>query len=216
MPPSNASSSSAKGRPASSSSTPTPAAWPSAPPCSRPTTRPTRTDPESAFGGIIAVNRELDAATAQAICDRQFVEVIIAPQVSAEAVRHRRRQEERAPARMRRSGRPQPAPAPRLQAGQRRHAGAGCRPCSSTPTSRWSASAQPTEQEMQDLLFAWRVAKFVKSNAIVYGKDGHDRRRRRRADEPGQLGAHRRHQGRACRPRGQGGGHGLRRLLPLP
>ena len=43
------------------------------------------TDPESAFGGIIAVNRELDAATAAAICERQFVEVIIAPSVSPEA-----------------------------------------------------------------------------------------------------------------------------------
>src|SRR5690606_39447275 len=43
-------------------------------------------DPESAFGGIIAFNRELDAATAKAIVDRQFVEVIIAPKVSAEAL----------------------------------------------------------------------------------------------------------------------------------
>ena len=44
-----------------------------------------RTDPESAFGGIIAFNGELDAVTAQAIVDRQFVEVIIAPRVSARA-----------------------------------------------------------------------------------------------------------------------------------
>src|SRR5699024_12108162 len=43
------------------------------------------TDPESSFGGIIAFNRELDAATAQAITDKQFVEVIIAPSASAEA-----------------------------------------------------------------------------------------------------------------------------------
>ncbi len=45
------------------------------------------TDPESAFGGIIAFNRELDAATASAICERQFVEVIIAPTVSDDAVK---------------------------------------------------------------------------------------------------------------------------------
>src|SRR5690606_28277655 len=45
-----------------------------------------QTDPESAFGGIIAFNRELDAATAQAIVDRQFVEVIIAPSISPEAL----------------------------------------------------------------------------------------------------------------------------------
>jgi hypothetical protein len=47
------------------------------------------TDPESAFGGIIAFNRELDAATAKAIVDRQFVEVIIAPSVSAGGPGHR-------------------------------------------------------------------------------------------------------------------------------
>ena len=46
-----------------------------------------KTDPESAFGGIIAFNGELDAVTAQAIVDRQFVEVIIAPRVSARALR---------------------------------------------------------------------------------------------------------------------------------
>ena len=45
-----------------------------------------KTDPTSAFGGIIAFNRELDADTAEAIISRQFVEVIIAPSVSAEAV----------------------------------------------------------------------------------------------------------------------------------
>ena len=44
-----------------------------------------KTDPESAFGGIIAFNRELDAKTAAAICERQFVEVIIAPSVTKEA-----------------------------------------------------------------------------------------------------------------------------------
>ena len=44
------------------------------------------TDPESAFGGIIAFNRELDAKTAEAICEKQFVEVIIAPAVSADAL----------------------------------------------------------------------------------------------------------------------------------
>ena len=43
------------------------------------------TDPESAFGGIIAFNRKLDVKTAKAICDKQFVEVIIAPSVSEEA-----------------------------------------------------------------------------------------------------------------------------------
>ena len=68
----------------------------------------------------------------------------------------------------------------------------------------------PTEKEMDDLLFAWRVAKFVKSNAIVYCERPHDRRRRRRPDEPRQLRAHRRDQGRARRPRGAGLGDGHR------
>ncbi len=174
-----------------------------------------KTDPESAFGGIIAVNRELDAATAQAICERQFVEVIIAPKVSA--------------------GAPAPSSPPRRtcacsNAGSGRHSPRqrldfkrvnGGLLVQETDLDLYDelkvvTKRQPTDQEMEDLLFTWRVAKFVKSNAIVYGKDEHDHRRRRRADEPGQLGAHRRHQGRARRARRQGRGHGLRRLLPLP
>ena len=60
------------------------------------------TDTESAFGGIIAFNRELDAETAKAIVERQFVEVIIAPSVSERSPRHRRGQSQRAPAGLRR------------------------------------------------------------------------------------------------------------------
>ena len=55
----------------------------------------------------------------------------------------------------------------------------------------------PTAAQLADLLFAWRVAKFVKSNAIVYCGGGQDARRRRRPDEPRRLGAHRRDQGAA-------------------
>ncbi len=67
-----------------------------------------RTDPTSAFGGIIALNRELDAALAAAILERQFVEVLAAPAVAPEALRHSRRQAQRPGARRRRS-RPRPA-----------------------------------------------------------------------------------------------------------
>jgi phosphoribosylaminoimidazolecarboxamide formyltransferase/IMP cyclohydrolase len=83
------------------------------------------TDPESAFGGIIAFNRELDADTAEAIVERQFVEVIVAPAVS-EAACEAWRQEERAPANLRFSTAPRARPG--LQACQRRPAGAGRRP----------------------------------------------------------------------------------------
>lgn len=128
------------------------------------------TDPESAFGGIIACNRELDAETAKAICDRQFVEVIIAPTVSTEAAA--------------------------IVAAKKNVRLLECGTFSEKFLSRHDfkrvnggmlvqdadldlyaelktvSKRQPTDQEMIDLLFAWRVAKFVKSNAIVYGKGG--------------------------------------------
>lgn len=129
------------------------------------------TDPESAFGGIIAFNRELDAATAQAIVERQFVEVIIAPQISAEA-------------------RSIVAAKPNIRLLE-------CGVWATASAHRWDfkrvnggllvqdadqgmitesdlkivSKRVPTEAEMHDLIFAWKVAKFVKSNAIVYAKN---------------------------------------------
>ena len=127
-----------------------------------------RTDPESAFGGIIAVNRELDAATAQAICERQFVEVIIAPQVSAEAS---------AIVAAKKNVRLLECGTWPADSGQRRDFKRvnGGMLVQQTDLDLYAdlkvvSKRQPTEQEMQDMLFAWRVAKFVKSNAIVYGK----------------------------------------------
>ena len=125
------------------------------------------TDPESAFGGIIAFNRELDGATARAIVERQFVEVIIAPGASAEALKAVGAKQNAPFAGMRRMVRP----APRLsglQARQRRPAGAGPRPGMVADRKWWSNATS----ELQDLLFAWKVAKFVKSNAIVYAANG--------------------------------------------
>jgi phosphoribosylaminoimidazolecarboxamide formyltransferase/IMP cyclohydrolase len=129
-----------------------------------------RTDPESAFGGIIAVNRELDAATAQAIVDRQFVEVIIAPQVAAEAVAIVAAKKN---VRLLECGSWPTQSAPRLDL-KRVNGGMLAQDADLDLHAELKvvSKRQPTAQEMQDLLFAWRVAKFVKSNAIVYGKGG--------------------------------------------
>ena len=125
------------------------------------------TDTESAFGGIIAFNRELDAATLSAIIDSQFVEVITAPSISETALEAARTK-------------------PNVRVMSTGEWGAR------SPT--WDlkkvngglliqdrddhvlladdvtvvSDRAPSEQEMCDLLFAWRVAKFVKSNAIIY------------------------------------------------
>lgn len=125
------------------------------------------TDTESAFGGIIAFNRELDGATAAAIVERQFVEVIIAPEVSQEAVAAVAAKEN---VRLLRTGQWGPPTTARdfkrVNGGlliQDRDDGMVARDELTVVSER-----QPTEEEWGDLLFAWRVAKFVKSNAIVY------------------------------------------------
>jgi len=131
-----------------------------------------QTDPTSAFGGIIAFNRELDEETARVIVERQFVEVIIAPKVSQAA-----------------SDIVATKPNVRLLE---------CGQFSATPGAAFDykrvnggllvqdrdlgmvnanelkvvSQRQPTEQEIRDLLFCWEVAKYVKSNAIVYARDG--------------------------------------------
>ena len=128
------------------------------------------TDTESAFGGIIAFNRELDAETAQAICDKQFVEVIIAPQVYAAAVEVVASKKN---VRLLECGAWPQQPAARLDL-KRVNGGMLVQDLDLELTAELKvvSKRQPTEAEMQDLLFTWRVAKFVKSNAIVYGKDG--------------------------------------------
>ncbi len=132
-----------------------------------------RTDPTSAFGGIIAFNRELDEATATAIVDRQFVEVIAAPSVSAAAgavlaskknvrVLITGAAEQGQPFRTRipqRGGRPAGAE-PRHRARPSGHLQGG------------QSKLKPTPTQHADLWFAWRVCKYVKSNAIVFAKEG--------------------------------------------
>ncbi|MDX5299622.1 MAG: bifunctional phosphoribosylaminoimidazolecarboxamide formyltransferase/IMP cyclohydrolase, partial [Gammaproteobacteria bacterium] len=130
------------------------------------------TDPTSAFGGIIAFNRELDADTARAIIERQFVEVIIAPTVADDARPIlATKQNVRVLACGDLSGARLPAlDFKRVTGGllvQDRDLGMVDMDSIQVVTAR-----QPTEQELTDLLFAWEVAKFVKSNAIVYAKSG--------------------------------------------
>jgi len=128
------------------------------------------TDTEPAFGGIIAFNRELDAATAQAIVDKQFVEVIIAPKVGSgvsEIVAAKKN------VRLLECGEWPAQPVARLDL-KRVNGGMLVQDLDLELTAELKvvSKRQPTEAEMKDLLFTWRVAKFVKSNAIVYGKDG--------------------------------------------
>lgn len=129
-----------------------------------------QTDPTSAFGGIIAFNRELDAKTAEAIVKQQFVEVIIAPFVSEAAAT--------------------------IVAAKKNirllSCGEWSEPVSSLDFKRVNGGLLvqdrdlgsvteddlkivsrrvPTHQQMRDLLFAWKVGKFVKSNAIVYVRE---------------------------------------------
>ena len=130
------------------------------------------TDPTSAFGGIVAFNRPLDAATAEAIVERQFVEVVVAPGIDTGAL---------APfagktnVRVLECAALPAAPSAgfdfrRVTGGllvQDRDTGAVAAADLEVVTRR-----APTEAEMRDLLFAWKVVKFVKSNAIVYCRDG--------------------------------------------
>ncbi|MGE8212763.1 MAG: bifunctional phosphoribosylaminoimidazolecarboxamide formyltransferase/IMP cyclohydrolase, partial [Stenotrophomonas sp.] len=127
------------------------------------------TDPTSAFGGILAFNRTLDAATAKTILDRQFVEVLIAPDYEPAALDYATK---KANVRVL-----------RIPAGDARNnydtkrIGSGLLVQSadnrgmSADELKTVTQRAPTAAETRDLLFAWRVAKYVKSNAIVYAKD---------------------------------------------
>ncbi len=130
------------------------------------------TDPTSAFGGIIAFNRELDGKTARMIIERQFVEVIIAPTVSDEA---REIVAAKPNVRLLACG---PLNGDRADALDYKRVVGGLlvqdRDLGMVDASQVKTVTRraPTEQELADLLFAWEVAKYVKSNAIVYAKNG--------------------------------------------
>ena len=130
------------------------------------------TDPTSAFGGIIAFNRPLDAATAREIIERQFVEVIIAPTIddAAKPVLATKQNVRVLECGTWGSTRPTGLDFKRVVGGllvQDRDNGMVTEKELKVVTKR-----TPSEREMRDLLFAWKVVKFVKSNAIVYCKEG--------------------------------------------
>ena len=127
------------------------------------------TDTESAFGGIIAFNRELDADTAELIVDRQFVEVIIAPSATADAIEAVAAKKN---VRLLVCGNWPAEPQSRLDY-KRVTGGLLVQDADLALHAelRVVSARAPTEGEMRDLLFAWKVAKFVKSNAIVYARD---------------------------------------------
>jgi len=131
-----------------------------------------RTDPTSAFGGIIAFNRELDAAAASVITERQFIEVLAIPALQPEAARVL-------------AGKPNVRV---LLLGDLTAAAGGELEYRSitggllaqspdhadAPPQAWTmpSQRQPTGEELGDLRFAWRVCRFVKSNAIVFARGG--------------------------------------------
>jgi phosphoribosylaminoimidazolecarboxamide formyltransferase / IMP cyclohydrolase len=129
-----------------------------------------RTDPTSAFGGIIAFNRELDAATAAAISERQFVEVLAAPAVEPQAARALSAKPNVRVLELGDLG------AARAGALELRSVGGGLLVQSSDSADLEEAALtvptrrKPSADELADLRFAWSVCKFVKSNAIVFAR----------------------------------------------
>jgi len=137
-----------------------------------------QTDPTSAFGGIIAFNREVDLAAAQAVSE-QFVEVLMAPSYSAQALELFKT---KANVRVLEIALPTLSGNTPWSQGRNLHdikrIGSGL--LMQTADNHELAlsdlkvvtQVQPTEQQLQDLLFAWKVAKYVKSNAIVFCANG--------------------------------------------
>jgi phosphoribosylaminoimidazolecarboxamide formyltransferase/IMP cyclohydrolase len=129
------------------------------------------TDPTSAFGGIIAFNRPVDAATLEAV-SAQFVEVLIAPGYTADALAVIAQKKN---VRVLEVARPS---APVVPAFDFKRVGGGLLVQDADALNVTAAQLRvvtrksPTPAQVADLLFAWRVAKFVKSNAIVYCRDG--------------------------------------------
>jgi len=130
-----------------------------------------RTDPTSAFGGIIAVNRELDAPAVRAILERQFVEVILAPSVAPAARTLLAAKDDVRVLEVGEIGKPV------TQLFEYKSVAGGLLVQTTDDAAvraedlRVVTTRAPTPAELDDLLFAWRVAKYVKSNAIVCVKD---------------------------------------------
>ncbi len=132
-----------------------------------------QTDPVSAFGGIIAMNRELDAVTAKGLVDRQFVEVLLAPSYHADALKIL---SEKPNIRVMQIGESNLTAYEPRKIYQCVNGGMLVQDNDSKIVTaeeiKIATKVAPTEAQIQDLLFAWKVVKFVKSNAIVFCKDG--------------------------------------------
>ena len=128
------------------------------------------TDPTSAFGGILAFNTKVDGATCKTILDRQFVEVLLAPDYDDEALAYARKK-----ANVRVLRIPLAPPSKFFIDTKRVNSGLLMQTADDRVVGRDELKVvtklAPTESQFDDLLFAWKVAKFVKSNAIVYAKD---------------------------------------------
>jgi phosphoribosylaminoimidazolecarboxamide formyltransferase / IMP cyclohydrolase len=138
-----------------------------------------QTDPTSAFGGIIAFNREVDGATARTIVERQFVEVVLAPAYADEALKAFAKK-----GNVRVLVIPLPTDSGEQNVLLQAHPGNTSKRVGSGLLIQSADTGMigaedlkivtrrvPTEVQIHDLIFAWKVAKFVKSNAIVYARD---------------------------------------------
>jgi len=129
-----------------------------------------KTDPTSAFGGIIAFNQPLDASTAKAIIDRQFVEVIVAPSIDSDAASVLT---EKKNVRVLQTGDWAESTGNfdlKKVSGGLLVQGSDLGKITADDLKVVTEKA-PTPQQIEDMLFAWTVVKYVKSNAIIFCKD---------------------------------------------
>jgi len=126
-------------------------------------------DKDSAFGGIIAFNRPLDAATASKILDNQFVEVVVAPEIDAAALKVLGTKPNVRALATGGAGAPRPSLDYKRVSGGLLLQDADL---GSLGEMKVVTSIAPTPEQLQDMAFAWRVVKHVKSNAIVYARGG--------------------------------------------
>jgi phosphoribosylaminoimidazolecarboxamide formyltransferase/IMP cyclohydrolase len=127
------------------------------------------TDPTSAFGGIIAFNREVDAATAQAVT-QQFVEVLIAPKISSEAMTVLAQKTNVRVLEVVLTDNSNALDLKRIGGGLLVQTADNLNV--DVSQLKVVSKKQPTPEQLSDLMFTWKVAKYVKSNAIVFAKAG--------------------------------------------
>ena len=171
-------------------------------------------DPTSAYGGVVVLNREVETPLGEKLAE-QFVEVLFAPGYTEDALNALRRKKN---TRIlldgeRRAGEPGERSYKRVLGGMLVQDS----DAEIDERDTWQlVTGELDEPQWGDLVFAWRVCKHVASNAIVLVQGPADDRDRRRPDEPRRRGADRGREGGRVRPRPDGIGARLRRLLPLP